>query len=259
MARAALPVASAWTMCAIEFGAIMRKPDYQRIPDPLLPDLKNGPADISPLLDYREASDEELLAAARSSDDRAFAELNDRYRKSIHNTASRIVRNREDAEDVVQEAFFKAYTHLKTFRGTCRFSTWLTRIAVNSALMLLRKRRVRPELSFQQRANEDQIREIWDYPDPSPNPEQAYTNAQAFELLSRAVTRLPSGYRSVMTQYLAHEQSMQQIADTVGISLAATKSRLLRARLSIRSAMGEVILRQAQGIEGPMRSSMHSR
>ena len=142
---------------------------------------------------YREASDEELLAAARSSDDRAFAELSGRYRKSIHNTASRIVRNREDAEDVVQDAFFKAYIHLKHFRGTCRFSTWLTKIAVNSALMLLRKRRIRPEVSFEQRANQDQTREMWDFPDQSPNPEQVYAKCQALELLSRAMTRLPPG------------------------------------------------------------------
>ena len=189
---------------------------------------------------YREASDEELLAAARSSDERAFGELSGRYRKSIHNTASRIVQHREDAEDVVQDTLFKAYIHLKDFRGTCRFSSWLTRIAINSALMLLRKRRSRPEVSCDQRGNEDRTWEIWEFPDPSPNPEQVYAKCQARELLSRAITRLPPASRDVMTQYHYHQQALRDIADTAGISVAATKSRLLRARLTIRSALRKV-------------------
>ena len=216
----------------------MTKRDFVRIADSLLPDLMNGPTDISPFLDYRGASDEELLAAARSSDERAFAELSGRYRKSIHNTASRIVRHREDAEDVVQNTLFKAYIHLKDFRGTCRLSSWLTTIAINSALMLLRKRRSRSEVSCDQRGNEDRTWEIWEFPDPSPNPEQIYEKHQALDILSRVVTRLPPAYRSVLTQQLHDpEQSMQRIADTVGITVSATKSRLRRARLSIRSTL----------------------
>ena len=208
-----------------------------------LSDLTNGPTDILPLLDYRQASDEELLAAARSSDERAFSELSARYRNSIHNTVSRIVRHREDAEDVVQDTLFKAYTHLEYFRGTCRFSSWLTRIAINSALMLLRRKRSRPEVSFDQRGNEDRNWEIREVPDPSPNPEQTYETRQSRDILSRAITRLSPACRRVMTQYLAHGQSLQQIADTVGISVAAAKSRLLRARLTIRSTLAKSELR----------------
>lgn len=207
-----------------------------------LSDLTNGPTDISPL-DHKQASDEQLLAAARSSDARAFAELSARYRNSIHNTVSRIVRHREDAEDVVQDTLFKAYTHLEHFRGTCRFSSWLTRIAINSALMLLRKRRSRPEESYDQRGSEDRNWEIREVPDPSPNPEESYQTRQSRDILSRAISRLSPTYRCVMTHYLAHEQSVQQIADTVGITVAATKSRLLRARLTIRSTLEKSELR----------------
>lgn len=208
----------------------------------LLPARTNGPTD-SPFFNYREASDEELLAAARSSDERAFAELTGRYRKSIHNTASRILRHHEDAEDVVQDTLFKAYIHLKCFRGTCRFSSWLTRIAINSALMLLRKRRSRPEVSCDQRGNDGRTWEIWEFPDPSPHPEQIYERRQALDILSRAIKRLPPAYRSVLTQLHDHEHSMQRIADTVGITVAATKSRLRRARLIIRSTLEKSVLR----------------
>src|SRR5215469_18453633 len=173
----------------------MTKRDHVRIADSALSDITNGPTDVSPFLDYREASDEELLAAARSSDKSAFAELSDRYRKSIHNTASRIVRHREDTEDVVQDTLFKAYIHLKHFRGTCRFSSWLTSIAINSALMLLRKRRSRSEISYDQRGTEDRTWETCEFPDPSNAPEQIYERRQALDILSRAVTRLPPTYR----------------------------------------------------------------
>lgn len=219
-------------------------------------DLTNGLTDISPFLEYREASDEKLLAAARSSDERAFAELSGRYRKSIQIAASRIVRHREDAEDVVQETLLKAYIHLNHFRGTCRFSSWLTSIAINSALMLLRKRRSRSEVSCDQRGNEDRTWEIWDFPDPSPNPEQTYEKSQTLDILSRAIVGLPPAYRSVLTQFHDHEQSMQQIADTVGITVAAAKSRLRRAQLAIRSVLEmSQLSRRTQGIERPVRSS----
>jgi RNA polymerase sigma-70 factor (ECF subfamily) len=219
-----------------------------RIGDSLLPALTNGPTDILPFLDYRTASDDELLAAARSSDERAFAELSGRYRKTIHNTASRIVRHREDAEDVVQDTLFKAFIHLKYFRGTCRFSSWLTRIAINSALMLLRKRRSRSAVFRDQRGNEDRSYEISDFPDPSPNPEQISEKRQALDILSGAITRLPPAYRSVLTQFYDHEESMQRIADAVGITVAATKSRLRRARLSIRSTLEKSELRKERKV-----------
>ena len=218
----------------------MRKRDHVRIAGSLPTELKNSPTDVSPMLNYRDASDEQLLAAARSADERAFVELSGRYRNSILNTVFRIVRHREDTEDVVQDALFKAYIHLRDFQGTCRFSSWLTSIAINTALMLLRKRRSRSEVSCDQRGDEDRTWTIWELPDSSPNPEQSYESRQALDNLSRAVARLSPACRSVMMQHLADEQTMQQVADTIGITVAATKSRLLRARLRIRAAMEEM-------------------
>jgi len=207
----------------------------------MLPDLTNVPRVNTAKIDYTQISDEQLLEAARDADRHAFGELTSRYAKSIRKTVGRIVRNDADAEDVVQDALVKAYIHLKNFRGTCSFSTWLTRIAINLALMLLRRRKTRSEVPFDPQGDEDRTWEIRDFPDPSPNPEQIYAKGQMRELLTRAITRLPQASRSIMTQYHYRERPLKDIAETVGISVPATKSRLLRARLAMRAAVGEVL------------------
>lgn len=194
----------------------------------------------TPILDYSHASHEELLAAARFSDGRAFVELSGRCADSVHSRVFRILRNREDTEDVVQEALFKAYTHIGEFRGSCTFSTWLTKIAINSALMLLRKRRSRSEVSFDQ-PGDNQTRAIWEFPDPYPNAEQVYAKRQIIDLLSHAIKRLPSCYRSILESHHGREQSVQETADALGITVAAAKSRLLRARLTVRSTLEEKV------------------
>jgi RNA polymerase sigma-70 factor (ECF subfamily) len=183
------------------------------------------------------SSDEQLLAAARSGDGQAFVELCGRYALSIHSRVFRILRNREDTEDALQEALFKAYRHLGQFRGACKFSTWLTRIAINSALMQLRRRRSHSEVSFDLRGDDDQSAETSDFPDSSPNAEQMYAKRQAIDRLSHAVQRLPSLYRSMISQYHVQERSMNEAADNLGITTAAAKSRLLRARLALRSTL----------------------
>jgi RNA polymerase sigma-70 factor (ECF subfamily) len=189
------------------------------------------------VVSYGHASDEQLLAAAKSGDGRAFVELSGRSEASVHKRVFSILRNREDTEDALQDALFKAYTHLDQFRGSCRFSSWLTRIAINSALMQLRKRRSLSEVSFHQRGDDDQTWEIWESPDPSPNAEQVYARRQTVELLSRAVEQLPSCYRSVVNQYHEQDRSVEEAANTLGITVAAAKSRLQRARRTMRSTL----------------------
>jgi RNA polymerase sigma-70 factor (ECF subfamily) len=184
-----------------------------------------------------QSSDEQLLVAARSGDGQAFVELIGRYAGSIHSTVFGILGNREDSEDVLQEALFKAYTHLGQFRGACKFSTWLTRIAINTALMQLRQRRSHSEVSFYQRGDDDQGVEALDFPDSSPNAEQMYAKRQVIDRLSHAVQRLPARYRSIVSQYHVQERSINEAADNLGITIAAAKSRLLRARLAIRSTL----------------------
>jgi RNA polymerase sigma-70 factor (ECF subfamily) len=191
----------------------------------------------TPLADYKQASVDQLLAAARASDERAFVELSGRFHNSIRNRVFRILRNREDTEDVLQDALLKAYQHLGEFKGSCKFSTWLTKIAINSALMALRKRKSRSEVPIDQRDSEECTWETLEFPDPYPNPEQVYTNNQVLESVTRAISHLPPTYRNVLELYHRHEQSLRQCADAVGISVAAAKSRLLRARLTVRSTL----------------------
>ena len=191
----------------------------------------------TPTIDYARAPASRLLAAAKSSDKEAYAELSSRCVDSVYRKVFRIVRNREDSEDVVQEALIKAYTHLNEFRGSCTFSTWLMTIAINSALMLLRKRRRLSEVSIDQSGDDDQAWGDWEFSDPRPNAEMMYARRQAVLQLSRAVERLPLRYRSVLEQCYAKEQSMKEAADSLGITLSAIKSRLLRARLTVRSSL----------------------
>lgn len=196
-----------------------------------------GSSTIPRRIDYAHASEEELLAAARSSDHKAFVELSGRCMNSVRRKVYRIVKNREDSEDVIQDALLKAYCHLPEFRGSAGFSTWLTRIAINTALSLLRKRRSRPEVSNEQSGDADQPVTTWDFPDPSPNAERTYSRKRAVEVLSRAVKRLRPMDRNTLELFHVQEMSMKQMADSLGITVSSAKSRLHRARIAVRSTL----------------------
>ena len=150
-----------------------------------------------------------------------------------------MLRNREDTDDVLQDAICRAFVHLQCFRGTCVFSTWLTRIAINSALMLMRKRRSRSEISYDHQTDPDQEIQTWEFPDRSPNPEQLYVKRQAIDRMLVAVNRLSPRYRGLVQQFHGTEQSLQETADQLGIKVGTAKSRLLRARMKLRSSLKE--------------------
>jgi RNA polymerase sigma factor (sigma-70 family) len=203
-------------------------------------DRDTGVADRvnTPTLDYANATSEELLAAARSSDQEAFARLSGRCVEMVRKKVFAILRNREDTDDIVQEALFKAYTHLADFRGSCTFSTWLTTIAINSALMLLRRRRSHFEVSLDLTGN-DKAGAFWELPDPRLNVEGICAKRQTHDLVSHAISRLPAQYRGVLEQYHLQEKSLQEAADALEISVSAAKARLLRARVTLRSLLGK--------------------
>src|SRR5256714_15028997 len=139
----------------------------------------------------------QLVHAAKAGDMSAFEELIKRYDRNVFRIAQHITQNREDAEDVVQEAFLKAYRNLERFQENSKFYTWLVRIAVNEALMKLRRRRPERTVSLDEdiKTEDDSLpRDIADW---SPNPEQQYTQAELREILSKTIQGLPPGFRTV--------------------------------------------------------------
>jgi RNA polymerase sigma-70 factor (ECF subfamily) len=180
-------------------------------------------------------SDEGLVAVAKLGDRSAFAELWKRHSKIAFTKVYQITKNQADTEDVIQEAWIKAFIHLNTFDGRAKFSTWLTRIAINSALMALRRRRSRPEDSLESTDGETlQIREI---ADRTKDLEEQYVNREGVERLRRAICRLSPQLRAVVEIQQSEDGQVKEIAERAGISTSAAKSRLLRARTVLRRAL----------------------
>ncbi len=179
----------------------------------------------------------QLVAAAKSGDVTAFEELVSRYERKIFRLTMNITRNREDAEDAMQDAFLKSYSHLKTFQGDSRFYTWLVRIAANEALMRLRKRRPNQfSLDEPIEGDDDLIpRELQDW---GPGPEQRFAQTEMREILSSVIDELEPDYRVVFVLRDIEELSTEETAASLGISVPAVKSRLLRARLKLREKLG---------------------
>jgi RNA polymerase sigma-70 factor (ECF subfamily) len=178
----------------------------------------------------------QLVAAAKAGDATAFEELVTRYERKIFRLTMNITRNREDAEDAMQDAFLKSYSHLKTFQGDSRFYTWLVRIAANEALMRLRKRRPNQfSLDEPIEGDEDLMpRELRDW---GPGPEQRFAQTEMREILSGVIEELEPDYRIVFVLRDIEELSTEETATSLGISIPAVKSRLLRARLKLREKL----------------------
>jgi RNA polymerase sigma-70 factor (ECF subfamily) len=189
-------------------------------------------------LPSRIAKDDEhlLVAAAKKGDTRAFEELVNRYEKKIFRVTMNITRNQEDAEDAMQDAFMKAYSHLKDFSGDSRFYTWLVRIAANEALMRLRKRRPNVmSLDEPVEGEEDLMpRELQDW---GPSPLQRFAQTEMKEILNTAIEALAPDFRTVFVLRDVEELSTEETAKALGISVPAVKSRLLRARLKLREQL----------------------
>jgi RNA polymerase sigma factor (sigma-70 family) len=181
--------------------------------------------------DPRMVNDECLVAATKSGDRAAFDELFERHAQKMFRISHRITRNREDAEDAVQECFLNAFIHLKSFDGRSRFSTWLTRIAMNAALMKLRKNRVCREVPTEEPFETSEFRHR--LADPSPNPEERYAKSEREALLRDSVAKLRPGIQKVVEIQL-QDRSLDEAAELLGISVPAVKARLFHARAVLR-------------------------
>jgi RNA polymerase sigma-70 factor (ECF subfamily) len=191
-----------------------------------------------------------LVQQAKDGDLEAFSELVRRYDRNIFRIAQHITHNEEDAQDVVQDAFLKAYQNLEQFQGNSKFYTWLVRIAVNEALMKLRKRRNDRTVSIDEDVETDEgtmPREVADW---SPNPEQLYGTSELGDILKKTIQGLPPGFRTVFVLRDIEGLSTEETAEMLGLSVPAVKSRLLRARLQLRERLAKYFKSKKDG-DGP--------
>ncbi len=197
---------------------------------------------IQPTVSDSRSEELVLVRAAKNGDDGAFGELVKRYDRNVFRIAQHITQNREDAEDVVQDAFLKAYTNLQGFQEQSKFYTWLVRIAVNEALMKLRRRRPGVvSLDEDIQTEDDSVpREVADW---APNPEQNYNQAELKEILSRTIQGLPPGFRTVFILRDVEGLSTEETAEALELSIPAVKSRLLRARLQLRERLNRFFVK----------------
>src|SRR5271156_6302751 len=184
----------------------------------------------------------ELVTAARSGDVSAFETLVNRYERKIFRLGMNITGSREDAEDVMQEAFLKAYQHLPEFEGNSRFYTWLVRIAVNQALMKLRKRRPN-QVSLDEEIETGDDSFFRDVEDWGPSPAERFEQTQLHEILNSAISELDPSFRIVFQLRDIEEMSTEETADVLHLSVPAVKSRLLRARLKLRQKLNRYFRR----------------
>jgi len=190
----------------------------------------------------------QLLAKAREGDANAFSDLVTRYSRKIYRLAKHITQNDEDAEDVLQETFLKAYGHLADFQGQSKFYTWIVRIAVNESLMKLRKRKSDRTVPLDEPLDTGEdtvVREIavWD-----DNPEHQYSREELGRILDEAVESLRPAFRTVFVLRDIEELSTEETAEALGISVPAVKSRLLRARLQLRERLTRFFRRKGDDV-----------
>ena len=197
-----------------------------------------------------ENSNEEqaLVERARAGDAQAFTQLVDKYERKIFRLAKNITQNDEDAEDVLQESFLKAYSNLENFQMQSKFYTWLVRIAVNEALMKLRKRKSDRSVSLDEphETEEDTVtREIavWD-----DDPEKKFSRDELRDILQKSVEQLKPAFRTVFVLRDIEEMSTEETAEALGISIPAVKSRLLRARLQLREKLTRLFKRKGDDV-----------
>jgi RNA polymerase sigma-70 factor (ECF subfamily) len=197
------------------------------------------PAETTDLIEDApmEVSDAVLVSKAKSGDTGAFVELCKRHSSKVRQAAFRITRNRQDAEDALQDSLLKAFCHLKGFQEKSSFSTWLTRIAINSALMILRKKRGWSEISLDGTNPSSDQYEQWEAKSPTEDPESGYVRREREELLRNAILRLTPVVRKVVQLRQVGDHSTREIAQALGISVPAVKSRLSRGRSTLRAAL----------------------
>lgn len=200
--------------------------------------------DAAPRLDpeTKSLTYDALLGSARKGESGAFEQLCEQATPRIYRTLCRITRNREDAEDALQEALMKAFVNLARFDGRSSFSTWLTRIALNAAFMKLRRSRLSREVTIDGSGLFGNDQGAYQLRDLAPDPEDEYAAQERLQILRDALSRLRPRVRVALETYRLQERSLKETAELLGISVAATKGRLFQAKAALRnSSRGKII------------------
>jgi RNA polymerase sigma-70 factor, ECF subfamily len=183
----------------------------------------------------------EFLAAAKRGDSAAFETLCKQSANTVFHMARRMMRNNEDAEDVVQESFQQAFLHLKSFNGDSRFSTWLSRIAINAALMKLRKKHRLWDVSLDESAEGEESSSRIEVEDDGLDPEQLYSEKERQRILSEAINGLTPGMRKAIELREIGERSTEETAQIMGISVEAVKARVFHGRRKLRERLNHFV------------------
>jgi len=191
-------------------------------------------SDAAAVNDLRAWSEEQLIAAAKSGRRAPFDELCERHMKKVSCVTRRITRNREDAEDAAQECFLNAFVHLNDFDGKSQFATWLTRIAINAALMKFRKNRRAREVPIDQPNPSSEPVVQREFRCDAPDPEESCSLHERKRILKSAISALRPRARNVVELIHLQEHSIRETAQILGISTGAVKARTFHAKIALR-------------------------
>jgi RNA polymerase sigma-70 factor, ECF subfamily len=211
------------------------------MPTKLIDNIDREEAAIATIDSIPRKGDMTLVAAAKNGNRKAFEILVERHQQRIFFVARRMTRRREDAEDVVQQSFQKAFTHLRTFEGRSAFSTWLTRIAITEALMFLRRSRGFREVLIDDLNGNKETTTVLEVPDSSPDPEAIYSQRERVDMLSLAINELPAGVRRAIQLRELDERSSEETARIMGISVGALKGRMFHGRRKLRERLEHIV------------------
>jgi RNA polymerase sigma factor (sigma-70 family) len=189
--------------------------------------------DTSAVSDLRVWSEEQLIAAAKTGSRAPFGELCERHAKKVFRVIYRIMRNREDAEDAAQECLLNAFVHLKDFDGRSQFATWLTRIAINAALMKLRKNRGAREVPMDEPNPSFESVAQKEFRDDAPDPEESCSLGERRRIVKSAISALRPRARKVVELFHIQEHSIRETAQILGISTGAAKARIFHAKIAL--------------------------
>lgn len=193
-------------------------------------------------------SESALVTAAKSGNTQAFEELVLRHEPKVLAVAQRITNNREDAQDVAQESFHKAFCHLNNFQENSRFSTWMIRIAMNEAFMLLRRRRATPEVLPE---NPDDGEEYFSekFVDQRPTPEQSCRLRERKQILTEAINHLGPKIRRAILLRDIEERTAEETARILGTSISAVKARVFQGRRKLRATVNPALLGEVRAAD----------